>query len=580
MSTTTREREGDSLSRSQHESSSSKDSHHRRHHHHHHRSSRHHDEPEDLSVTEQRNRTGRRPLPSPQLPQSNSRYQSSRGGSGGGYRGGSSSGSYRDRREDVSPRRRSRSPPSASYGNGRRRQIMGSEEEKQVKEWVEGEDSFALKQAKKGAVIRIKEGRARPVDWLALNLQTIDKEKDVYDEATFDTRELDIPVPYAVIEGLGLAEVEKLGSDVREYLRLERSKFNRDFWESMLVICNDTKQRLLAKRSDADHGALQPVSEDIENLLQGKDYDALVALESRVELLLSSDSAVDVDFWTALKEELLIRKAKAKLERIHAKIIQERVRMLKEEQAAEASSVVQEIEGRLKEKAVASEITYSADMDEVPKGENVKNVIEMKEFKARIESAQQSVERIGFIPLKAADAAVKAEDDGLSTNERLFEKEVAKSINENEEVFDNEADLGAPAQSTRIKPRYFNRVQMGFDWNKYNQTHYSADNPPPKIVQGYKFNIFYPELADSARAPTYRIIRDKVQQTDEEIAAGGQVNTCIIKFIAGEPYQDLAFRIVDREWNYSSKRENGFRSSFDKGILQLHFRFKKIFYRK
>jgi len=44
------------------------------------------------------------------------------------------------------------------------------------------------------------------------------------------------------------------------------------------------------------------------------------------------------------------------------------------------------------------------------------------------------------------------------------------------------------------KPKYFNRVHTGYEWNKYNQTHYDHDNPPPKIVQGYKFNIFYPAL--------------------------------------------------------------------------------------
>jgi hypothetical protein len=46
------------------------------------------------------------------------------------------------------------------------------------------------------------------------------------------------------------------------------------------------------------------------------------------------------------------------------------------------------------------------------------------------------------------------------------------------------------------KPKYFNRVIMGIDWNKYNQTHYDEDNPPPKVVFGYRFNIFYPDLID------------------------------------------------------------------------------------
>lgn len=58
------------------------------------------------------------------------------------------------------------------------------------------------------------------------------------------------------------------------------------------------------------------------------------------------------------------------------------------------------------------------------------------------------------------------------------------------------------------KPKYFNRVHTGYEWNKYNQTHYDHDNPPPKVVQGYKFNIFYPDLIDKAEAPTYTL--DKV----------------------------------------------------------------------
>ncbi len=33
------------------------------------------------------------------------------------------------------------------------------------------------------------------------------------------------------------------------------------------------------------------------------------------------------------------------------------------------------------------------------------------------------------------------------------------------------------------RPKYFNRVHTGYEWNKYNQTHYDHDNPPPKTVQ-------------------------------------------------------------------------------------------------
>lgn len=78
------------------------------------------------------------------------------------------------------------------------------------------------------------------------------------------------------------------------------------------------------------------------------------------------------------------------------------------------------------------------------------------------------------------------------------------------------------------KPKYFNRVHTGYEWNKYNQTHYDHDNPPPKIVQGYKFNIFYPDLVDKTKAPVYTIEKDD---------SNGE--TCLIRFHAGPPYEDI-----------------------------------------
>ena len=84
---------------------------------------------------------------------------------------------------------------------------------------------------------------------------------------------------------------------------------------------------------------------------------------------------------------------------------------------------------------------------------------------------------------------------------------------------------------------------------------------------GYKFNIFYPDLIDKSSTPNYSIIKEE-----------GNDETVIIKFVAGPPYEEAAFRIVNKEWEYGHKR--GFRSSFVKGILKLHFRFKKIIFRE
>eukprot|EP00455_Lapot_gusevi_P055004 TRINITY_DN890_c0_g1_i2.p1 TRINITY_DN890_c0_g1~~TRINITY_DN890_c0_g1_i2.p1 ORF type:complete len:610 (+),score=167.02 TRINITY_DN890_c0_g1_i2:260-2089(+) len=116
------------------------------------------------------------------------------------------------------------------------------------------------------------------------------------------------------------------------------------------------------------------------------------------------------------------------------------------------------------------------------------------------------------------------------------------------------------------KPRFFNRVKTGYEWNKYNQTHYDHDNPPPKIVQGYKFNIFYPDLIDPTRAPYY--VLEPAETPDY----------CIIRFVAGAPYEDIAFKIVHKEWEFSHRR--GFKCMFDRGVLQLWFNFKRYRWRR
>lgn len=162
------------------------------------------------------------------------------------------------------------------------------------------------------------------------------------------------------------------------------------------------------------------------------------------------------------------------------------------------------------------------------------------------------------------------EDDFSQAASALYEREVARGVSENEEIFAGEEEVTTINKSQWAskhrprKPRYFNRVQMGYEWNKYNQTHYDHDNPPPKVVQGYKFNIFYPDLIDKTKAPTYKIEREHGRKRGQSFAPAGEEDTCIIRFIAGPPYEDVAFRIVDKEWDYSAKRERGFRSSFDK----------------
>jgi len=175
-------------------------------------------------------------------------------------------------------------------------------------------------------------------------------------------------------------------------------------------------------------------------------------------------------------------------------------------------------------------------------------------------------------PEAPTEAPAVADAFTTEMNNRM-DAEADLDEDDEEELFNTEAALAQPTTYTwedkyrPRKPRYLNRVHTGYEWNKYNQTHYDSDNPPPKVVQGYKFNIFYPDLIDKSKAPTYKIIKEP-----------GNEDTVLLLFTAGPPYEDIAFRIVNRDWEHSHKR--GFKSTFDRGCLSLWFNFRRNFYRK
>ena len=118
------------------------------------------------------------------------------------------------------------------------------------------------------------------------------------------------------------------------------------------------------------------------------------------------------------------------------------------------------------------------------------------------------------------------------------------------------------------KPRYLNKIHTGYFWNRYNRTHYDSDRPPPKMVLGYRFNIFYPDLIDKSLMPRYTVTPCKDNK-----------DLSVIRFSARPSYEDIAFQIVnDREWDKNERF--GFRNWYRRGVLQLWFRFKKMSYRR
>lgn len=117
-----------------------------------------------------------------------------------------------------------RSTDTRSHDHPSKRSTTAQEEA-----WVADEDRFVLQQAKKRAALRVKGGRAKPIDWLAVTLRFVDTTKTLLDEEVED-HELEVVDPEGVLEGLDEDDLSELEKEIENYLTLETSRSNRDYW--------------------------------------------------------------------------------------------------------------------------------------------------------------------------------------------------------------------------------------------------------------------------------------------------------------------------------------------------------------
>jgi hypothetical protein len=122
-------------------------------------------------------------------------------------------------------------------------------ESAQMSEWLAKDDDFQLDQERQRAVIRIKERRAKAVDFLALNLRYANPDEDEDNEFDLDAAgvEIDLDEPYNIfdvgsfpasgrilylphLQNLSSQQVDELHDDIQHYLTLEKSDYNLEFW--------------------------------------------------------------------------------------------------------------------------------------------------------------------------------------------------------------------------------------------------------------------------------------------------------------------------------------------------------------
>jgi hypothetical protein len=137
--------------------------------------------------------------------------------------------------DDRPPQRQTPAPTIPAKRSASSRQDRPNKRTANAQEdaWLADEDRFVLQQQKKKAALRVKGGRARPIDWLAVTLRFVDPTRDLLDEEVED-HDLEIVDPEGVLEGLGEKELSDLEKEVDDYLTLEANRSNQEYWNVCL----------------------------------------------------------------------------------------------------------------------------------------------------------------------------------------------------------------------------------------------------------------------------------------------------------------------------------------------------------
>lgn len=469
--------------------------------------------------------------------------------------------------------------------------MQRSKEAAQFQEWERQEDQFHLEQARLRSRIRIQDGRAKPIDLLAK-----------YISAEEDVDAVEMHEPYTYLNGLIVKDLEDLIEDIKVYIELERGK-NLDYWNDITVIVEDElhKLRKLEKQTEYEaavgrrEGIHHCVAQDVAQVFKGKTASQLASLQAQIEKKITDKTqGVDIGYWESLLSQLKAHMARARLRDRHQENLRRKLELLKAEQGVERETGTEikqepvvdssdnELDKPIKEESEGSEIDeeqvantmLSESFADYDSGQYSPQYLSMSDLEpgTLITAEEDDEKRLAFARLQVQQGSSNSLQNPTSMEDEVLQREARKGMTGDEAEFsvesalDNQIYLWSDKYRPR-KPRYFNRVHTGFEWNKYNQTHYDMDNPPPKIVQGYKFNIFYPDLIDKNTTPEYFLTPCPENH-----------DFAILRFHAGPPYEDIAFKIVNREWEYSYKR--GFRCQFHNNIFQLWFHFKRYRYRR
>jgi hypothetical protein len=336
-------------------------------------------------------------------------------------------------------------------------------------EWARKEEEFHLQQQRHRSAIRLVEGREKPIDVLAKNLLLFglsDEEKRnraavKYQEKynalqALENLEAELDEPQVLLKGLKLDELEELLIEIEAFRTLEREALLLSnpsgypyhveeayntvlrYWDALMVVTKDEIKYLKDNGSNGSHA--QTVAE-IQKIFVGQSDSSLLAMKEQIEAKIErhagrgrfvDDNGNDFDqaYWKTVVDQLHVHLAKKELSDLHSKML---VRQLEK-----LESMRDELANQQQNHRDLYHHNHNTNQDEDRQRGETNHPHE------------QSVSRTSeFDP----DLGDLEEELGLTDQVDLHAQ-----------------SYGWGDKYRPRKPRFYNRVRTGYDWNSYNKT--------------------------------------------------------------------------------------------------------------
>jgi hypothetical protein len=205
--------------------------------------------------------------------------------------------------------------------------IARDQERSKNSDWRRTEDTFHLQQAKLRSQLRVKEGRAKPIDLLARYVA-------FSDDGAKDFGDFELVDPLNYLKNCSFDDYEDLTADIKVYRVISGTKHS-EFWDDIETLAN-TELKKISDARRRDENVHTSVQSDIARIIKGKKYDELAQLEQQIMAKVrNAGRGVDVAYWESLLESLRPQMAKCRINERHKEVVKLEVLRIREAQKRE-----------------------------------------------------------------------------------------------------------------------------------------------------------------------------------------------------------------------------------------------------